>query len=211
MKIALINGSPKAKDSGSGHILQGLKSFFDGSHSILEYFFRKHQIDNDQMKEISQCEAIVFAFPLYVDGIPSHLLRCLIQLEEFFSAIDKKDIRVYALVNCGFYEGQQNILAINMIENWCEKSKLKWGQGIGIGGGGMLLSVKNVPLGHGPNKNLGEALKVVSNNILKGQSGENLFIKPNFPRLAYKLAGERGWRQGIKANGLKTKDLFRKK
>ncbi|WP_346888390.1 hypothetical protein [Clostridium sp. UBA1056] len=42
-------------------------------------------------------------------------------------------------------------------------------------------------------------------------SGDNVFITENFPRFAYKLSGELGWRQAIRANGLKRKDLFLKK
>ena len=40
------------------------------------------------------------------------LLRCLLQLEDSLRNIKDKDIKVYALVNCGFYEGKQNKLAI---------------------------------------------------------------------------------------------------
>jgi len=47
-------------------------------------------------------------------------------------------------------------------------------------------------------------------NIASGTKADNLFVSPNFPRWAYKLGAEMGWRQRIKANGLKRKDLFRK-
>jgi hypothetical protein len=76
---------------------------------------------------LTECNVLVFAFPLYVDGIPSHLLNCLRKLEKFFGGLDKKDIMVYSLGNCGFYEGDQNKLAIEMMENWCAKAGLKWG------------------------------------------------------------------------------------
>lgn len=128
-----------------------------------------------------------------------------------FASIKEKEIIVYSLVNCGFYEGHQNELAIEMMENWCAKAGLKWGQGIGIGVGGMLPSLKRIPMGHGPKKNLQKAFKQLANNILKCTSEENIFITANFPRVLYKLAAEMGWRQSIKANGLKRKDLFLKK
>ena len=151
------------------------------------------------------------AFPLYVDGVPSHLLRCLLKLEESFNKIKEKDIKVYALVNCGFYEGKQNKLAIEIIENWCEKCGLKWGQGLGIGAGPLLHSVKSGPAEHGPKKNLGKALNIISNNILNKISDNNLFITANFPRFAYKFAAEMGWKKSIKANKLRVKDLYIRK
>ncbi|WP_195604121.1 hypothetical protein [Clostridium tyrobutyricum] len=210
MKIAFINGSPKIKDSASDCVLQDLKPFVD-NNIIFEYKFNKKQLILKQMKELAECDVFVFAFPLYVDGIPSHLLNCLIQLEKFFTAIEPKEIIVYCIVNCGFYEGHQNKLAIEMMENWCEKAGIRWGEGVGIGAGGMITSLKNVPIGHGPKKNLGKVFKKLSDNILKGTSGENIFITANFPRLLYKFAGEMGWRHLIKINGLKRKDLFLKK
>jgi hypothetical protein len=66
----------------------------------------------------------------------------------------------------------------------------------------MLASIKNVPIGHGPKKNLGKAFKQLAGNILKCTSEENIFVTANFPRVLYKLAAEMGWRQSIKANGL---------
>lgn len=91
------------------------------------------------------------------------------------------------------------------------KSGLKWGQGLGIGGGGMMTAIKNVPIGQGPKKSLGKAFRELANNILNGTSQENIFISPNFPRILYKLAAEMEWRKAIKANGLKRKDLSIKK
>ena len=190
-KIAFINGSPKVKDSASGCILQELKSFLEHDSTIIyEYYFRKPQLSVKEMEQLAECDVLVFAFPLYVDGIPSQLLSCLVQLETFFTSIKEKEIIVYSLVNCGFYEGHQNELAIEMMENWCVKAGLKWGQGIGIGSGGMLAGLKNVPIGHGPKKNLGKAFKQLANNVLKCTSEENIFITANFPRVLYKLAAE---------------------
>lgn len=212
MKIAFINGSPKIENSASGCILQDLKPFLDCSNNIIsEYHFNKGQLSVKEMKKLADCNILVFAFPLYVDGIPSHLLSCLVQLEMFFASIVEKEITVYCLVNCGFYEGHQNKLAVEIMENWCIKAELKWGQGIGIGAGGMLTSLKNVQIGHGPKKNLEKAFKQLADNILKSTSEESIFITANFPRFLYKLAAEIGWRRLISANGLSTRDLFLKK
>ncbi|MFA5524379.1 MAG: hypothetical protein WDA24_08465 [Tissierellales bacterium] len=212
MKIALINGSPKPDNSASGCILEELKAYIESENMMISnYNFRKPQLNAEEIEKLTEEDVLIFAFPLYVDGIPSHLLYCLTQLEEAFIAVNKKDILVYTLVNCGFYEGHQNRLAIEMMENWCVKTGLKWGQGVGIGAGGMLQSLKNVPAGSGPKKNLGEVIRQLSDNIKNCGTGENTFVTPNFPRFAYKLAAEMGWRTSIKANGLRRKDLFLKK
>jgi multimeric flavodoxin WrbA len=212
MKIAFIYGSPKTKYSASASLLQELKPFLqqDGI-AISDYSFNKPSLSKEEMEQLKDYDIFVFAFPLYVDGIPSHLLNCLAQLETFLASVKEKDIKVYSMVNCGFYEGHQTKLAIEMMENWCSKAGLKWGQGLGIGGGGMMVMIENVPMGHGPKKSLGKAFRELANNILNGTSQENIFISPNFPRILYKLAAEMEWRKAIKANGLKRKDLSIKK
>lgn len=212
MKIAFINGSPKMKDSASGCFLRELKAFLENESLIIsEYHFCKPQLTAEQMKNLSECNILVFSFPLYVDGIPSHLLDCFVQLETFLAGQKEKKIKVYAMVNSGFYESRQNRLAIEMMKNWCEKSGLVWGQGVAIGAGAMLGMLKNVSMGYGPKKDLGKALKQLAGNILNCNSEENIFITANFPRAIYKFGAEMGWRQSIKANGLKPKDLFLRK
>lgn len=75
----------------------------------------------------------------------------------------------------------------------------------------MIHSVKNVPVGYGPKKNFGNALNILTKNIIDSSSGDNIFINLNFLRVAYKLGGDYGWRQAIKANKLNVKDLNTRK
>jgi len=212
LKITMINGSPKAKDSSSEAALQALETVFsDGplnDSQITEFDFRKPQLSVQQMEQLAEHDVWVLAFPLYVDGIPSHVLSCMAQLENYFKEKPQPQVTVYCLVNCGFYEGEQCGLALEMVENWCAKSGWQWGQGVGIGAGGMLPAVKNVPVGRGPKKNLGKALETLAGNMGSRTGGENIFITANFPRFAYRFAAEMGWRQQVKANGLKVRDLF---
>jgi multimeric flavodoxin WrbA len=211
MKIALINGSPKISGSASGSILQDLRSFLeDTADTIYDYHFKKPIVSAEEVAALSECDILIFAFPLYVDGIPSHLLRCLVQLEQSLAKANK-EITVYVVANCGFYEGHQNRLAISMMENWCTKAGLKWGQGIGIGAGGMLSGNRSIPLGYGPKKNLGKALTRLAENVCQCASDENVFITANFPKIAYKLGAEINWWLTAKANGLKRRDLSLRK
>ncbi len=209
MKITFINGSPKIKDSASGILLDELKSL-RGNDCITEYNFRTPTLPSEMnLEEFAQQDAVVFAFPLYVDGIPSHLVNCLCQLEKYFIT-HPSNLAIYASVNCGFFEGNQNRYALEIMKNWCARCGLKWGQGIGIGGGGMLPGLKSVPAGKGPRKNFSSAIGQLSEHITVGTSAEDIYVSPNIPRFAYKMGAEVGWRQQIKANGLSKKDLFRK-
>ncbi|WP_326908008.1 hypothetical protein [Sedimentibacter sp. MB31-C6] len=211
MKIALINGSPKFKHSASGIILNSIKPKLQDNNIIEEYNFRTNEINNDDLEQISKCNVILFTFPLYVDGIPSHLLRCLYQMEKYFSSNKNNDIYVYTIVNIGFYEGKQAAIAIEMMKNWAEKAKLKWSQGIGIGGGGMMSMISNSTDIKGTMKDVHIALTHLAKNVLACKTADEIYTSPGIPRIVYKIGGEIGWRKSVKKKGLKTKDLFIKK
>ena len=205
MNIALINASPKKAESASGVLLSDLKGAFVPEHNVKEFALNKPSISGAEIKELQEYSTWIFAFPLYADGIPSHLLYCLCQMEKELS-VDKA-IQVYAIVNCGFFEGQQTQNAIAMMENWCVKTGLKWGMGIGFGGGGGFAQMKSIPLGKGPKSNLGKAYTILIDAVLSKSSKENIYTSLSFPRFLYKFMGEISWKSSIKANGGKVKDL----
>jgi len=209
MNIGLINGSPKAKGNSSSEVLlDDLNSLFQIDITVQKFHFNKPMITDQVIENLRHCQAWVFAFPLYVDGIPSHLLSCLKQLEQ--ADFKGKDIRVYVIINCGFHEARQNRHAMAMMEIWCEKTGLKWGMGIGLGGGGSLTQMRNVPLGKGPKTALGKSLAVLSEAILNKEKKDAHYISINLPRFVYKFSADIGWNKLIKANGGKVKDLKRR-
>ena len=203
MKIGIINGSPKKTGSASG-ILAGEFTGLLEQAEITEchIYNRGYSIP----PQLSQQDALVFFFPLYVDAIPSQLLSFLENLEE---ELRGRDITVYAAVNSGFCEGRQNRWALEIMENWCGKTGLKWGQGLGIGGGGMLTGIESVPPGKGPKKYISKGLSEMAAHVKSRQNAENIYVSINFPRRLYILMAQIGWRQQLKRNGLKLKDLKR--
>jgi multimeric flavodoxin WrbA len=144
MKIALINGSPKHEGSASGIILEALRCRLSGDCEFAAGHAAKDGVAGVR-ETVAGCGAIVFAFPLYVDGIPSHLLRVLDSIQGEVAVLAPKAV-VYAIANNGFYEGRQNALALEMMRHFCDASGLAWGQGMGAGGGGMMDSA---PIGGG--------------------------------------------------------------
>ncbi len=205
MRIALINGSPKVKSSASSALLDDLKGYFAENAEVVNFGFHSSAITKEVIEELTETDAWVFAYPLYVDGIPGHLLSCLIQLEE--ARIQNPQIHIYGIVNCGFYEGIQAELALKLLQNWSLKAGFIWGGGIGVGGGGGLAMMPKVESGHGPKAPIEKALAELSDLILKKEVRENNYVSVAFPRFLYKMGAQMGWRQMIKANGGKIKDL----
>lgn len=204
MKIALINGSPKAGKSNSGWFLEKLEGYLNEGHEIARYNVVKKAIAD--YGALYQMDAIVFAFPLYIDAIPSHLFRMMAEMEKKKNS--EKTPFVYAIVNNGFYEGRQNRIALDIMKNWCARAGLHYGQGIGQGAGEMIGFIDTIPLGHGPLKNLGKEVKNLAQNIEAGKSGKDVLFSPNFPRFAWRyMATYHFWHKRAKGNGLKIRSI----
>jgi len=204
MKILFLNGSPKSGASASGLLINALCQRLGDTteHTMLSVMGLCKQ---DFFEQVKDKDAMVVVFPLYVDGIPSHLLRLLHEVKNEIKSINPELI-VYAVANNGFYEGEQNALALSMMQHFCVAAGIKWGQGLGIGAGGM---ANAAPIGAGPLKNIGMALNTLASNIKRKATGDDFFTQPNFPKFLYKLGGHFNWKSAAKKNGLKRKDLYK--
>lgn len=205
MKIVLINGSPKVKGSTSEALTGALKDCLSSMADIIEIGFHTPALPQGAFEQMRDADAWVFLYPLYVDGIPGHLLSCLTQLEQ--AHLINADLRIYGVVNCGFYEGVQAEYAIDVLQNWCEKSGFAWGAGVGIGGGGAFVQFTGSKPGQGPRAPIDRALEELAEKILQRQTDEKRYANIGFPRFVYRLGAQIGWRMLIKANGGKVKDL----
>ncbi|MCI8719077.1 MAG: hypothetical protein HFH64_13220, partial [Lachnospiraceae bacterium] len=187
-------------------LLIGYLMPFIKGNEIITYNVCKTDFSKTQFSQIQSSEVLIFAFPLYIDSINSLLLRFLIELQK--REFRNKNINVYCIINNGFYEGRQNHVAADIMKNWCKAAGLIYGQTLGVGAGEMLPFLKDIPLGYGPNKNIGIALQKLSQNILSLNQGEDLFIAPNWPRFLWKIqASLCFWYPRAKKNGLKREEL----
>ena len=81
MKTVFINCSPKKRFSASAYFL-ALQRLFTGGERVTE----KLRTPADHSRILAQMKdagAVVFCLPLYVDGIPSHVLRFLMETDRF--------------------------------------------------------------------------------------------------------------------------------
>ena len=207
MKIIIINGSPKTIKSNS-EILGNYLFPLLKENNIKKYYSIYFQLNDKTKNEIYNSDVLIFIFPLYVDGIPSNLLKLLVKFEK--ENVVKPKTKIYCIVNNGFYEGKQNFLALLHMKNWCKKVNAKWGQGIGIGSGELLPYLKKFKLGQGPLKNLEKILSRFSRNILTLNSDKNIYINPNWPKSLYFIQGSISWILKARKNNLKIRELFKK-
>ena len=135
MKTIFIDCSPKRKLSASGFVASLTGVFVPGIKKKMKL---RTKADHEAvLKELEDADVVVFSMPLYVDGVPSHVLPFLKEMEKWCKD-NNSGIGVYVIANNGFIEGRQNESLMQIMENFCIRSGLKWCGGLGIGGGVMM-------------------------------------------------------------------------
>ena len=135
MKTVFISCSPKKRFCASAYFLS-LQRLFTGGEKMTEKL--RTPADHERiLHHLQGAQAVVFCLPLYVDGIPSHVLRFMEQMEKYCKENDLH-LDVYCIANNGFIEGRQNEPLMQNFEHFCTRAGLNWGGGVGIGGGVML-------------------------------------------------------------------------
>ena len=135
MKTVFINCSPQKRFCASAYFLF-LQRLFVGGKKVTAKL--RTPADHEYiLTELKDAQSVVFCLPLYVDGIPSHVLRFMKEMESFCRQSDLH-LNVYCIANNGFIEGRQNEPLMQVFEHFCSRAGLTWGGGVGIGGGVML-------------------------------------------------------------------------
>jgi len=211
MKISIINGSQKSKESNSGLILNKLNKLISTDHEIKNYKLGAKGFPEKILKEIGSGDIIVLAFPLYVDSIPTNMLKMLIELEKYIKKEPTQNTIIYTIINNGFYEGKQTHIAFEIIENWCERSCVKFGGGIGQGAGETIGFVKNMPFTGFIFYNLEHALELLAKKMESKEPYNVTYLSPLLPRFLWRIMAHHFfWYPLARKNKLKRKDLFRK-
>ena len=135
MKTVFINCSPKKRFCASSYFIF-LQKLFTGGEKVTEKL--RTPADHSRiLGQLSGAGSVVFCLPLYVDAVPSHVLRFMEEMEKYCREHDIHPT-VYCIANNGFIEGKQNEPLMQVFEHFCGRAGLTWGGGVGIGGGVML-------------------------------------------------------------------------
>lgn len=197
MNIVFINGSPKADKSCSKYLLETIKENISVDKNIYEISISDKKIkDEDKFHMISNCDKILIAFPLYVDCLPSTVIKFLEGYEEYVNKNNfSNEGKLYGVVNCGFFEGSQNRLALKALRNFTNHiKKLKYGGGLGIGGGPFIGGSESIPWKSKIKSSVKEGLDTLTNAINTGEVlNKDLLVSANMNKNIYKISGDFGW------------------
>ena len=144
MDILILSTSPRKSFGTSLYFSKILKLFLAGHHVEI-ISLKSVSAYNAVLERFASIDTLVFATPVYVDSIPSTTLEYLQKLEKHIAGNEYK-FNVYAITNCGFYEGHQCQFALKTYQLWCERAGVNFLGGIGIGSGVMLGFIRVLPL-----------------------------------------------------------------
>lgn len=130
----ILNGSPRAPRSNSKEYA-ALFARYCPEHT--EYFNITKSNHQELCQAMEQYSDVLLVFPLYADGIPVTLLNFLTHMERTLPQV-KPTISV--LINCGFYEPEQNDVAVEMIGIFCQQTGCPLGSVLKIGSGEAILA-----------------------------------------------------------------------
>ena len=200
--IGIINGSPKAPGGASGKLsARALQKL--GNEAAL---FSAREDGVETCQKLASCETVMVVFPIYVDALPSHLLRFFMDWEAYRKDHEGRTCRMYAISHAGFYEGKQCVWSLEVLQNFCARTGMDWSGGIGLGGSGVLSS--EVP--DGMVRPLYTQVDALCEAAVKQEKWtEYRWASIGMPRWMYLASANMGWTLDGKRNGLKKSDLYR--
>lgn len=133
-RIMIINASPRAPKSNSK---QYANLFSKYCYLPTQYYEVKQSNHLSLCHMIKNFSDILFVFPLYADGLPVTLLNFLKTLE---ANMPQNKPAISVIINCGFIEPEQNDIAIEMLQLYCEINGFPFGSVLKIGSGEAILS-----------------------------------------------------------------------
>lgn len=89
---------------------------------------------NRVFRDLEDADAIVLAADVYLDSVPSFVLRFLEKVEQAVIGGESIGGRFYAVLYTELYEGEQTSVAMEVLKNFCVHANITWGRGLGIGG-----------------------------------------------------------------------------
>ena len=132
-KIVLLNGSQRAPKSNSRRYAAIFREHCPVAADYFEITRRNHAMLCSKMDEYTD---VVLVFPLYADSLPVSLLDFLKSLE---AARSERRPTVSVMINCGFLEYEQNMVAMDMVRLFCRRNGYPFGSVLMIGGGEAIL------------------------------------------------------------------------
>lgn len=212
-KALLLVGSPGNMRSNSSKIGQYLLDRLgDRGWNIDKECI--HQVIRDEKRlesvldEMDASDLVVLSFPLYVDSIPSPMIRFLEMAYEHRRNMNGTSPRMMAVCQSGFPESHHNDYALRICSIFAKDAGFRWVGGLSVGGGGAI-GGRDLLEGGGMLRNLRSALDLTAEALFEGSdvplAAKELTNKGIAPPWLYNWIVNRKWKQEARENGVDPK------
>lgn len=212
-RVLLLIGSAKRPQSTSESLGTYLTERLRERGFAVETLLIYRSLGSDDRREAlldatDRADILILAFPLYVDSLPSLVIRTMEHLAEHRQAKGNlENQRLLAIVNCGFPEAHHNDVAVAICRRFAQEAGFEWAGGLALGGGEAIagLPLHRVEI---MARNVIRSLDLAADALATGEpipeKAVRLMAKPLLPSRMYTWLGERKWRQRAKIHGVQN-------
>ena len=206
-RTVLLNGSMRNKDGNSAKLAKQLAKRLEKE---VEFVDLKDWMKDmpGLVKKLEAAPAIVFCIPLYVDGLPSQVIRLMEKFEKEYRG-DKK--KIYVLANMGLYESSQLVNLFSAVTQWSRKMGFEYCGGLGVSAGELLGGLMEmIPFGRGPIRKTSEGMDLLARAINSESKTYDIYAEPKgFPKWLFIQIANVNWDRTAKKNGIDPKEMYR--
>lgn len=213
-KALLLVGSPKGSRSASWalgtYLLDQLKAEGMAAECVeIHSALKTGQRTQEMLRIVERCDLLILASPLYVDCLPSQVIRFmeLSAGRRKAQEIPRKQ-KLAVILNCGFPEKQHNQTAISICRCFADECGLEWAGALAMGMGGAA-SDKVLDRAGGMFQNVRKGLKIATSALSQGRcvplEAADLVAKPLMPLRLYVAAANFGWKSQAQKFGVKKR------
>ncbi len=209
-QVSLLIGSPKKKNSSSATLGFYLCNQLDPTKFAYQeiylrsVLFEKDNNPSNWLDDILKSDVIIFSSPLYVDCLPSYVFQAFEKIYQGRKETGtNKDIQFLAIINSGFPESSQSQIALDICHHFVRASKMKWLDGLLLGGGSFLAGKDLRKMGWFV-RNIKKSLDLSAMAINKGKTipdeAIRLMGKPLLSKKLFRWLGNMGFKYMAKRN-----------
>ena len=203
----LLNGSMRNRDGNSAKLAKQLAARLDKEAEFVDLKDWMKDLPG-LVKKLEDAPAIVFCIPLYVDGLPSQVIRLMETFRKEYRGSRKK---IYVLANMGLYESSQLVNLFSAVTQWSRKMGFEYCGGLGVSAGELLGGLMEmIPFGRGPIRKTSEGMDLLACAINSESKTYDIYAEPKgFPKWLFIQIANVNWDRTAKKNGIDPKEMYR--
>ena len=206
----LLVGSPGKMSSNSsmigGYLLDRLgQAGWNIDKECVYLAVREEEKIKKLLEKIDSSDLIIFSFPLYVDSLPSQMIKFMELVNDHRKGAKGSDQRLMVVCQSGFPESHQNDYALRICSIFARDAGFQWAGGLSVGGGGAI-GGRDLKEAGGMMRNLRMSLDLTAEAMDKGydvpEKAKELTSNSIAPPRLYNLIVNRHWKKEARNNGV---------